>query len=214
VWQAQWRLSRHLPRALASGGAGSAAPRHGEVPLGARRRGKDAWGRVAEFSLARIGVAEGAKRGEISSRATCEVLFGAQRRARARRHTTCSPARCSARVGVGEGAGARDLRTDVVVMCSSARAGVGKAWRPAAPLTPGGLGRHWAASSVAFGSGRGKALPGAPRKAPLCSLTALRAGPPFSWGVTSGGPPEGRSLSKDGTRADGAKDFCRLVGGV
>ena len=32
-------------------------------------------------------------------------------------------------------------------------------------------------------------------------LTALRAGPPFSWGVTSGGPPGGRSLSKDGTRA-------------
>ena len=45
-------------------------------------------------------------------------------------------------------------------------------------------------------------------------LTALRAGPPFSWGVTSGGPPGGRSLSKDGTRADSANDFCRLVGGV
>ena len=45
-------------------------------------------------------------------------------------------------------------------------------------------------------------------------LTALRAGPPFSWGVTSGGPPGGRSLSKDRTRADSAKDFCRLVGGV
>ena len=45
-------------------------------------------------------------------------------------------------------------------------------------------------------------------------LTALRAGPPFSWGVTSGGSPGGRSLSKDGTRADSAKDFCRLVGGV
>ena len=50
---------------------------------------------------------------------------------------------------------------------------------------------------------------------PLASLlTALRAGPQFSWGVTSGGPPGGRSLSKDGTRADSAKDFCRLVGGV
>ena len=49
---------------------------------------------------------------------------------------------------------------------------------------------------------------------PLDLLTALRAGPPFSWGVTSGGPPGGRSLSKDGTRADSAKDFCRLVGGV
>ena len=41
-----------------------------------------------------------------------------------------------------------------------------------------------------------------------CLLTALRAGPPFSWGVTSGGPPGGRSLSKDGTRADSAKDFA------
>ena len=51
------------------------------------------------------------------------------------------------------------------------------------------------------------------RHEPRC-LTALRAGPPFSWGVTSGGPPGGRSLSKDGTRADSAKDFCRLVGGV
>ena len=39
-------------------------------------------------------------------------------------------------------------------------------------------------------------------------LTALWAGPPFSWGVTSGGPPGGRSLSKDGTRAGSAKDFA------
>ena len=39
-------------------------------------------------------------------------------------------------------------------------------------------------------------------------------GSPFSWGVTSGGPPGGRSLSKDGTRADSANDFCHLVGGV
>ena len=45
-------------------------------------------------------------------------------------------------------------------------------------------------------------------------LTALRADPPFSWVVTSTGPPGGRSLSKDGTRADSANDFCRLVGGV
>ena len=45
-------------------------------------------------------------------------------------------------------------------------------------------------------------------------LTALRARPPFSWGVTSGGPPGGRSLSKDGTRANSAKYFCRLVSGV
>jgi len=35
------------------------------------------------------------------------------------------------------------------------------------------------------------------------------AGSPFSWGVTSGGPPGGRSLSKTGTPVDSAKDFCR-----
>ncbi len=41
------------------------------------------------------------------------------RRARARRRTICSPERCSARVGVGEGAGARGLQSGVVAMCSS-----------------------------------------------------------------------------------------------
>ena len=30
---------------------------------------------------------------------------------------------------------------------------------------------------------------------PPAFLTALRAGPPFSWGVTSGGPPGGRSIT-------------------
>ena len=30
----------------------------------------------------------------------------------------------------------------------------------------------------------------------------------YQRGVTSGGPPGGRSLSKDGTRADSAKDFA------
>ena len=45
-------------------------------------------------------------------------------------------------------------------------------------------------------------------------LGGIFLSPPFSWGVSSGGPPGGRSLSKDGTRADSAKDFCRLVGGV
>ena len=48
------------------------------------------------------------------------------RRARARRRTICSPERCSARVGVGEGAGARGLQSGVVAMCSSARVGVGE----------------------------------------------------------------------------------------
>ena len=45
------------------------------------------------------------------------------RRARARRRTICSPERCSARVGVGEGAGARSPQFGVVAMCSS---GVGE----------------------------------------------------------------------------------------
>ena len=40
--------------------------------------------------------------------------------------TICSPVRCSARVGVGEGAGARGLQSGIVVMCSSARVGVGE----------------------------------------------------------------------------------------
>ena len=35
-------------------------------------------------------------------------------------------ARCSARVGVGEGAGARGLKSGVVAMCSSARVGAGE----------------------------------------------------------------------------------------
>jgi hypothetical protein len=68
----------------------------------------------------------------------CEVLFGARRRARARRRKICSPARCSARVGVGEGAEARGLQSSVVAMCSSARG-------PAALSTSGGLGCYWAA---------------------------------------------------------------------
>ena len=90
-------------------GARFAARRHGEVLLGARRRGQEAWGRVAKFSSVRVGVGEGAKRGEVCSPAICEVFFGAWRRARARRRTIFSPAWCSARVGVGEGAGARGL---------------------------------------------------------------------------------------------------------
>ena len=51
-------------------------------------------------SLRRAAVGEGAKRDEVCSPATCGVLFGARRWARARRRTIFSPARCSARVGV------------------------------------------------------------------------------------------------------------------
>jgi len=42
-----------------------------------------------------------------------------------RGHTICS-LRCSARVGVGEGAGARGLQSGVLAMCSSACVGVGE----------------------------------------------------------------------------------------
>ena len=83
-----------------------------------------------------------------------EVLFGARRRVRARRRTICSPERCSARVEVGEGAGARGLQSGVVAMCSSARVGVGEGAEACSSINserPGALlGR-----SVAFGSGCG-----------------------------------------------------------
>ena len=112
VRQAQWRISRHLPRALASG-ARDLQP-----------------GVTARCSSARVGVGECAERGEVCSPVTCDVLFGARRRARAWRREICSPARCSARVGVGEGAGARGLQFSVVAMCYSA---VGAPLRAAIP---------------------------------------------------------------------------------
>ena len=70
-------------------------------------------------------------------------------------HTSrCSVQFCSARVGVGEGAGARGLQSGVVAMCSSARVGVGKG---AEACSPTNFGRPGAllGSSVAFGSGCG-----------------------------------------------------------
>jgi len=88
------------------GGARSSARSHGKVLLGVRWRGQEARGRAAKSSSARVGVGEGAKCGEVCSPTTCEVIFGARQRLRARRRTIFSPARCSARVGVDEGAGA------------------------------------------------------------------------------------------------------------
>ena len=86
-----------------------------------RRAGPKARG--AELAIAVImtlcadrTMGEGAKRGKVCSPATCEVLFGARRRARARRR--CVPRRVSASA---------------------------KARRPAALSTPGGLGRYWTA---------------------------------------------------------------------
>ena len=119
---------RYLPRALASGAQGL------QPGVTARCSSARVGGRVAKFSSVRVGVCEGAKRGEVYSPATCEVHFGsaaksaarrrakfpsaarqglqpgdvisslrrapvgegARRRARARRGTICSPARCSA----------------------------------------------------------------------------------------------------------------------
>ena len=88
------------------------------------------------------------------SQVKCEVLFGARRRARAWRRMICSPARCSARVGVGEGAGARGLQSGVVAMCFSARVGVGEGAEARSSINfgrPGAL----LGSSVAFSSGCG-----------------------------------------------------------
>ena len=81
----------------------------------------------------------------------CEVLFGARRRARARRR---SPARCSALVGVGEDAGARGLQSGAVAMCSSARVGVGEGAEACSSINSGRPGALLG-SSVAFGSGCG-----------------------------------------------------------
>ena len=84
------------------GGARSSPWCHGSVLLGAPRCGQEARGGVAKFPFARVGLGEGAKRGEVP--ATCGVFFGALWWASAQGRTICSPTRCSARVGVGEGA--------------------------------------------------------------------------------------------------------------
>jgi len=84
----------------------------------ARRRGHEVRGRVAKFASARVGLGEGAKRGEV-----------------------CSPARCLARVDVGEGAGTRGPQLGGVAM-SVPRQNTRK---PTALSPSGGLGRYWAA---------------------------------------------------------------------
>ena len=67
--------------------------------------------------------------------------------------------RCSARVGVGNGAGARGLKSGVVAMCSSARVGVGEG---AEACSSTNFGRPGAllGSSVAFGRAVGKRFRG------------------------------------------------------
>jgi len=194
----QGGFSRHLPRALASGVRGlqpvvtarySSARVGGRVAkffFGASRRVR---GREAQRGLQPGDVRSSLRqRGEVCSPATCEVLFGARRRARARRRTICSPARCSAcRRGRRRGglqvhnpaswrcvprcvsawAKARwpewpaGPQPGVVAMSSSARVGEGLvAYSSISFGRPGAL----LGSSVAFGSGCGQALPGLPRK--------------------------------------------------
>ena len=68
--------------------------------------------------------------------------------------TICSPERFPARVGVGEGAGARGLQSVVVAMCSSARVGVGEGAEACSSTNYGRPGAVLG-SSVAFGSGCG-----------------------------------------------------------
>jgi len=92
IFRALWRRGREVC---------SRASRRGVHPhASAWARGAGARGDI----LGAVGVGDGAKRSEICSPATCEVLLCARRRARAQRRTICSPARCSARVGMGEGA--------------------------------------------------------------------------------------------------------------
>ena len=110
VRQAPGRFPRHLARALASG-VRSLKPgvmaRHSPTRVGVVKKGSR-----GEFSSVQVGVCEGAKRGEVYSPATCEVLFGARRWARARaggrrrRGARFAARRGVRRVGMGEVAAA------------------------------------------------------------------------------------------------------------
>jgi len=138
-----------LRRAPAGEGAEAHDIQLGEVFFRTQRRGQEAGGGARGDLFGAVGVGEGAKRSEICSPAMCGVLFGARRRVRARRRTIFSPARCSARVGVGEGAVAC-----VVVVFPRRVSAWAKTRLPAAPSTSGGLGRYGQLGSpVAFGSG-------------------------------------------------------------
>jgi len=129
-------------------------------------------------------------------RQTCEVLFCSAARSAARRRAEFSLARSGGRgrAPAGEGVEAHDHQPGealnvsawakarrpagpqpgVVAMSFSARVGVGSglvAYRSFNSGRPGVL----LGSSVVFGSGCGEALPGVPRKAPLCSYGTRRA---------------------------------------
>ena len=97
---------RDILRALWRRGREVCTRRHSKVFLRARRgaRGEVFFGASQRVRgrEARRGLQPGDVRsslrqcGEVCSPATCEVLFGARRRERARRRTICSPAMCSA----------------------------------------------------------------------------------------------------------------------
>jgi len=186
----QGRLSRHLPRTL---------QRTLQRTLASGARGLQP-GVTARNSSVRVGVskrasgAQGLQPGDVrSSLWRAPVGEGARRRARARRRTTCNPARCSAcRRGRRRGRRRSTTRRRGDMFLGAWRRGRrlgglnhlqvrspapwrrlprrvsawAKAWWPVALSTSGGLGLL--GSSVALGSGCGEALPGVPHKAPLC----------------------------------------------
>jgi len=93
---------RDIFRALWRRGARFAARRHGEVFLRARRRGQEGVGGARSAARRHGKVLLSARRSgqegiaRRSSLRRAPVGEGAHRRARARRRTICSPARCSA----------------------------------------------------------------------------------------------------------------------
>jgi len=112
---------------------------------------------VAKFSSVQVGVCEGAKRGEVFSPATCEVLFGSAARSSARRRAEFSSARAGGR---GRG-GAR----------SAARRGVRRV----------GVGEG-AAACRSTTRRRGDVFLGACRRGRrLCGLSSLQVHSPASW---------------------------------
>jgi len=154
------------------GDAKSAARRHGEVFLGARRRWQEAGGRVAKFSSARVGEGEGAEANDLQP----GELFGACRHGR-RRWGARSAVRRRGDVFLGacrHEQGAVACRS-IAQRCgdvSSAGVFVGKDAESCSSINFGRPGAQLG-SSVAFGLGCGQAPAGVPRKASLCSYHSL-----------------------------------------
>ena len=128
---------------------------HGLLELGAERFAERASGsgRIAVAGAKVASTPSVSRAVFLSHTSRCCVEFSSAHGG-GRGRKICSSGRCSARVGVGEGAGARGLQSGVVAMYSSARVGVGKGAEACSISALGGLGRHLG-SSVAFGSGCG-----------------------------------------------------------